>query len=165
VTQFNPSKSWATYFQFTWQPVLIQTLTVPAANPAGPVGVDSAILATGESFQFKVTGTVTWTNRNGADLVDAECTSESGGAWAAAAVGYPDDLLELQVNTTDVNWAPVGAANGAGCADAHEYTLPFTGAGAAVNFRIYDGTGNVQDPAWFGDNAGSLTVQIWQTAP
>jgi hypothetical protein len=165
VTQFNPSKSWATFFQFTFAPILIQTLTVPAANPAGPAGVDSAVLANGESFLFKVAGTVTWTNRNGADLVDAECTSESGAPWAAGAVGYPDELLELQVNSLDRDWTPVGVFNGAGCANAHEYTLAFTGAGAVANFRIYDGTGNVQDPAWFGDNAGSLTVQIWQTAP
>lgn len=157
-----PGKNWATYFQYTFQPVLVQTVTVPAT---APLGADSAVLANGKSFLFKVSGTVTWTNRGGADLVDAECTSEGGGAWAANAVGYPDDLLELQVNSLDVNWTPVGAANAAGCADGHEYTLPFSGTGAAVNFRIYDGVGGVQLPAWFGDNAGQLTVQIWQTAP
>lgn len=162
VTPF-PGKNWATYFRASFQPVLIQTVTVPATDL---LGADSTALANGESFLFKVSGTVTWTNRGGADLVDAECTLEAGQSdWAQNAIGYPDDLLELQVNSTDVDWTPVGTANGAGCADGHEYTLGYTGAGAIVNFRIYDGTGNVQDLAWFGDNAGFLTVEIWQTTP
>ena len=52
-------------------------------------------------------------------------------------------------------------SNAAGCADGHEYTLNSPGAGSTVNFRIYDGENNDQNPAWIGDNSGSLTVQIW----
>lgn len=159
-TEDFPGSNWATYFEYEVTDVLLETVVVPATLPAG--ATSTTVLASGESYLLKVSGTVTWTNRNGADLVDAECTSESGGAWAAAAVGYPDALLELQVDSTGVNWTPVAPANGAGCADGHEYTLAVTGTGAAVNLRIYDGTGDVQDPAWFGDNAGSLTVEIWQ---
>ena len=159
--------NWATYVPYELQDVLLETVTVPAALPSGPGGVDSStVLASGKQYLFKVTGTVTWTNRNGSDLVDAECTSESGGTWAAAAAGYPDDLLELQVNSTDVDWSPVGSPNGAGCDTAgHEYTLGFTGLGSSVNLRIYDGTGGQQDLGWFGDNAGSLTVEIWRVLP
>lgn len=154
--------NWATYVEYEVQPVLLQTLTVPATSPAG---VSSMALATGESFMFKVTGTTTWTNRNGYDLVDAECVSTNGSAWLDEVyTSYPpltgpfaEDLLELQVNATSVEWA-------AACSATHEYTLPYTGAGAAVNFRIYDGELGVQNPGWFADNSGSLTVQIWQTS-
>jgi hypothetical protein len=166
LTQPFPGKNWATYFTFDLQDVLVETVTVPAALPNGPAGATSAtVLASGTNYLFKVTGTVTWTNRNGNDLVDAECTLESGAAdWAQNAAGYPDDLLELQVNGDEVDWGPVAPANSDGCADpGHEYTLAFLGAGSTVNFRIYDGTGNLQDVGWFGDNAGSLTVQIWKT--
>lgn len=162
-TQFNPSKSWATYVNYTLQDVLLETVTVPAALPNGPAGATSTtVLASGSKYLFKVTGTVIWTNRNGANEVDTECTAETPGVWTANALGYPDDLLELQVDSLDRNWDPLGTINGAGCSvPDHEYTLPWTGAGSTVTFRIYDGVGNVQDPGWFGDNAGSLTVQIW----
>jgi hypothetical protein len=155
-----PGSNWATYSTYDLQDVLLETVTVPATDPLG--ATSTTVLATGTAYRFEVTGTVTWTNRNGSDLVDAECTAEGGGAWAANAVGYPDALLELQVNGTDTDWDPVGVPNAAGCAPGNEYTLAFAGAGGTVSFRIYDGTGNVQEPAWFADNAGSLTVEIWR---
>jgi hypothetical protein len=167
-TQFAGA-NWATYVRYTLQPVLLQTLTVPAGNPAG---ADSVVLAAGESFLFRVTGTTTWTNRDGYDVVDAECVSTNGSAWLdnVYASNPPltgvldEDLLELQIGSTSVEWTSVGLASAEGCDAAHEYTRTATGAGAAVNFRIYDGTGNVQVPGWFADNTGSLTVQIWQTS-
>ena len=137
-----PGRNWATYINYTLQDVLLDTVTVPSTDSDG---VDSNIvLASGKNYIFTVTGTTTWLNRGGLDVVDAECASESGGPWTAAAAGYPDDLLELQVNSIDRNWTPVGTFNGAGCADGHEYTLPFAGTGSAATFRIYDGTGNVR---------------------
>jgi hypothetical protein len=155
-------RNWATYFQYHFQPVLLQTVTVPATAPAG---VDTMALPNGKAILFKVTGTTTWLNRNGFDVVDAECVNTNGGGWIQGVAGYPDDLLNLQIGQVSVNWSPVAPANAAGCSDSHEYTFAATGSGAAVNLRIYDGTGNVQDPGWFTDNSGSLTVSIYQTAP
>jgi hypothetical protein len=129
-----PGANWATYFQAQFQPVLLQTVTVPATNPAG---VTTAVLPNGKSLQFMVTGTTTWLNRNGFDVVDAECVNTNGG----------------------------GLANLVGCSNSHEYTYNSTGAGVTATLRIYDGTGNIQDPGWFLDNSGSLTVRIYQTAP
>jgi hypothetical protein len=161
-TERFPGKNWATFINYELQDALLETVTVPATLPDGPGGVTSInALATGSTYQFKITGTGTYTNRGGTDLADAECTSESGGSWAANAVTYPDSLLELQVNSGDVDWTPVGTFNAAGCADGHLYTLNFTGLGSTVNFRILDGNGENQE--WFGDNGGSLTVEIWKT--
>jgi hypothetical protein len=158
-----PGKNWATYFRVQLQPVLLETVTVPATDPLG--ATSTTVLAGGANYLFRVTGTVTWLNRGGYDVVDAECSSSGGGPWVAAVAGYPDGLLELQVNSGDVDWTPVGAPNADGCSPTHEYTLSFAGAGSTVNFRIYDGELNVQNPGWFADNSGSLTVQIWKTFP
>lgn len=162
VTPF-PGANWATYFGYTLQAVLVETVTVPATVPGGTTS--TTVLASGRQYLFKVTGTTTWQNRNGYDIVDAECVNTSGGGWQQGVAGYDADLLNLQVNTISVDWTPFGVANTNGCDNNNEYTFSFTGTGATVDFRIYDGTGNVQNPSWFGDNAGSLTVQIWRTFP
>ena len=47
----------------------------------------------------------------------------------------------------------------------HEYTYIFgAGTGSTVNFRVFDGYGDtgVQVPSWYGDNVGSLTVEIYE---
>jgi hypothetical protein len=157
-----PGKNWATYYQFHFKPILLRTVTVPATDPAG---VSSGVLPAGKSVLFKVTGTTTWLNRGGFDVVDAECVNSNNTGWQQGVTGYPDDLLNLQVAATTVDWVPVGAANANGCANGHQYTFATTGAGGAVNLRIYDGEGNVQNAGWFGDNSGELTVAIYQVAP
>jgi hypothetical protein len=162
VTQF-PGANWATYFTYTLQNVLLETVTVPATDPLG--ATSTTVLASGASYLLKVTGTVTWLNRGGMDVVDAECVNTSGGGWVQGVAGYDADLLNLQVDSVSVDWEPFGEANAEGCSISNVYTLPFTGAGATVALRIYDGEGNVQNEAWFGDNSGSLTVQIWRTFP
>ena len=139
---------------------LLETVTVPSTDIDG---VDSdTTLASGTNYRFVVTGTTTWENRFGFDVVDAECVNTNGGGWLDTVPGYDETLLELQVNTTTSDWVPVGTPSPVEECDAnHEYTLPFTGASGPVNFRIYDGAGNLQVPNWIGDNSGSLTVQIW----
>jgi hypothetical protein len=164
VTAFG-GKNWATYFQVDFEPVLIQTLTVPTGSTAG---IDSSLLAAGKSFEFMVTGTTTWLNRGGVDVVDAECVNTNGGGWLDTVIDFPqggDELLELQVNAVTREWVAANTASSEGCDSLNEYTLPFVGTGAAVNFRIFDGLAGVQDPSWYTDNSGTLTVQIWQTAP
>ncbi len=139
-------------------PYLVETVTVQAN---APLGVDSSSLAAGSNYLFVVTGT--WWNRNGLDVVDAECVNTNNAGWTAGVSGYDIDLLNLQVNTTSVNWVPVGTANGAGCAVGHGYTFYFgPGSDGTVNFRIYDGLGNLQQPGWHIDNSGSLTVEIYR---
>ena len=106
------------------------------------------------TYLFLASGT--WLNRNGADQVDASCTSESEGAWATSAAGYPDGLLELQIDSTDVAWGP--------CDSSHVYTATTAVGGGMLNLRIYDGQANVQDPAWIADNSGDLVVILYKIA-
>ena len=129
----------------------VEDLVVPTDSP---LGVDSSVLSAG-SYLASVSGT--WTNQGGANPVDAEYSTTDG--WAThmdGYDGYSTDILELQINQAfdpDSNW---GAYN-----SLHEYAQSFlaTTTGAA-NFRIYDGSGGVQNNDWFPDNDGTLDVSL-----
>ncbi len=131
----------------------VQTgLSVPTNTSAG---VNSASLDANTSYIAEASGT--WTNQGGANPVDAEYSTTD--VWITHVDGYTDrqtDILELQINSTfdpNSNW---GAYN-----SAHKYVQSFvpTATGSA-NFRIFDGTGTTQNESWFGDNSGSLSVDI-----
>jgi len=148
--QFD-GKNWATYFTYTVEPVLLETLTVDSAAMAGSDSFN--VLDEGKCYKFKVIGT--WTNR-GWEPVDAEYTSSDD--WTNVLdgpSGYDVRLLELQVNEEFVDW---GVYN-----PGHTYYLDFLGIGSTVNFRVFDGdpTTNTLIPGWYGDNVGSLTVEIY----
>ena len=143
--------------------MLLETVTVPST---AILGVNSTtVLDSTKNYRFVVTGTTTWLNRVGqavSDVVDAECVNTNSAGWVDTVPGFDETLLELQANSITREWVPVGTPSPVqGCDANHEYTLSFAGAGAAVNFRIFDGDVNGQIPGWFGDNVGSLTVQIW----
>jgi len=137
----------------TIKSALVETVVV---NSNVPGGANSLALASGLTYLIEVSGT--WTNRPG-ETVDAKyVTMDSWTTYTdAPAGGYPADLLELQIDSTITNWGAYSTT--------HEYSTLVTGTGAALNFRVYDGTGNVQDPSWFGDNNGSLTVNIYSCTP
>jgi len=111
------------------------------------------VLDEGKCYKFKVIGT--WTNR-GWESVDAKFTSSDD--WTNVLdgpSGYDVRLLELQEDEGFVDW---GAYN-----PGHTYYLDFLGIGFTVNFRVFDGdpTTNTLNPSWYGDNVGSLTVEIY----
>jgi hypothetical protein len=115
---------------------------------------DGLNLNLADGIWYKVTVSGTWTNR-GVEEVDSECTSYEGGDWMNAVTGgYSPDLLDVQINQAFVNW---GA-----CSEENTYTRWVKGTSAAENLRIFDGNTatNQQDPSWFGDNEGSLSVTV-----
>lgn len=127
-------------------------LLVPTNTSAG---INSNPLVSGVSYLAKVVGT--WLNQGGANPVDAEYSTTD--AWATQMdgyTGYSTDILELQINNAfdpNSNW---GAYN-----SLHTYAQSFIqGSNAPANFRIYDGTGGVQNEGWFGDNIGTLSVDL-----
>ncbi len=113
-----------------------------------------ANMTTGMSYIATAVGT--WLNQGGANPVDTEYSTTDG--WTTQMdgyTGYQTDILELQINNTfdpNSNW---GAYN-----SAHTYAQSFMGMGAPANFRIFDGTGTTQNEGWFGDNSGSLNVNV-----
>ncbi|HSE56837.1 MAG TPA: peptidoglycan-binding domain-containing protein, partial [Candidatus Paceibacterota bacterium] len=130
-------------------------LAVPTNLSAG---IDSNPLAAGVSYIADVVGT--WLNQGGANPADAEYSTIDG--WTTQMdgyTGYQDDILELQIANTSGNWGTYTAS--------HAYARSFTPAlDGGVNFRIFDGEGTTQydgtnsTPDWFGDNLGSLLVNI-----
>jgi len=67
--------------------------------------------------------------------------------------------FDLQVNQNFVNWGEYSST--------HTYTYPYVGADAPVNFRVFDGDSDVPVTVisdWYGDNSGTLTVDIYGPA-
>lgn len=130
-------------------------ITVPTNTAAGTT--TGAILSSGTSYLAKAFGT--WTNQGGANAVDAEYSSTDN--FVADVMdgydGYGTDILELQINQTfdpNSNWGPYNSL--------HEYAQSFVAATSTANFRVFDGTGITQNPDWFGDNNGSLRVDLYE---
>lgn len=48
--------------------------------------------------------------------------------------------------------------------DVHTYYLDYAGIGSIVNFRVFDEkpATNIPESGWYGDNIGSLTVNIYR---
>ncbi len=132
---------------------LVDTVQVDSANMAGMNSL--VVLAAGKSYKIEVSGT--WTNRPG-ETVDASFTTMDGWATSLAAPdgGYPDDLLEMQINNAFQNWGVYSPT--------HTYSAMIAGTGAVANFRIFDGDvgTNTQNTGWFSDNQGTLTVKIYE---
>lgn len=133
----------------------LETVEVDSADVTG--STTSNVLEAGQEYVVEIEGE--WQNR-GFETVDASYTTPDSWATVLAAPqgGYPDDLLETQINQAFVNWGPYSGE------PDHKYSLVMTGTGSTANFRVYDAaSGNPTDmsSAWYGDNVGELTVRIY----
>lgn len=129
-------------------------LSVPTNTSAG---VNSVPLVLGESYIAEATGT--WLNQGGANPVDTEySTTDTWATQMDGYTGYQTDILELQINSIFDPNSDWGAYN-----SAHRYAQSFVSAvNGPANFRIFDGTGTSQNEGWFGDNSGTLNVDIYE---
>ncbi len=145
----NPLSGWDVFLKGD----LIETVNVDSNASTGANSVNA--LEAGKKYVVEVTGT--WQNR-GFETVDASFTTPD--SWTtvldAPQGGYPDNLLELQVNNNFVNWGPYSLA--------HKYSYIYTGGGASANFRVFDGDvdTNTVNSSWYGDNVGQLQVKIYK---
>ena len=124
-----------------------------SVNSAVYTGASSAALETGVQYRFVVSGT--WEN-DGQGVVDAVYVSVDD--WVTPSIGPVGDeeIFDLQVNNEFVDWG--------GYSEAHEYQCIFTGTGAAVNFRVFEGNVATNIPVLdsYNDNNGTLTVKIYK---
>ena len=136
---------------------LVQTIEV---DSAAYTGKDSPILEAGVQYRFVVSGT--WEN-NDQGVVDAVYVSEDDWeTYFPGPSGYDEKVLDLQINSEFVEWGDYNPD--------HEYQYNFTGTGAVVNFRVFDGNivtdGDVPtytlEQSWYDDNDGELTVEIYK---
>lgn len=142
----HPLQGWT----LTLKGANVEDVNVPANLIAGVNTV--ANLTSGASYIATAVGT--WLNdREPDNLVDAEYSTEDG--WATQMdgfTGYSNNILELQLNGAFGNWGTYNAA--------HTYARSFLGTGAQGVLGIFDGVDPTADPAWYGDNSGSLNVNI-----
>jgi len=119
--------------------------------------VTSGVLDNGVTYLFKASGTYTyWPGASPYGIADAEYSyrpaSSYGPGWVLGddvfPPKYPPHSLDINVNGSNVFWGNYNPA--------HLYTMPFIGTGSTVEFSIYDSN--------YGDNSGSLTVDIYKCA-
>lgn len=133
--------------------VLIETVVVPSNVQAG--GTSTTVLDASGQYAFQASGT--WTQYG--NTMDAEYSISGGTVYDGH---YPPNAYlgvnwaDLRVDGAFVHWGDYNPA--------HVYWLEAAGTGATVNFSIFEGdtaTGTV-NPGWYGDNSGSLSVEIYE---
>ncbi len=132
----------------------IESLVVPATNWNGANTV--SVLDSSKSY-FAIASS-TWANQGGANMVDPEYSTTDN--WVSNIMdgytGYGTEILELQIQNTDGFWGPYASST-------HTYAQAFTPISTgSVNFRVFDGTDGNQNQSWFGDNSGSLGVDLYE---
>ena len=102
-------------------------------------------------YRIDVTGT--WTN-GGHGWVDAEFTDDGAGGSQDGFPGIGADFGDLMVGGAFVNWGAFNAGH------AYSYTGTFASGELSFNLAVFDGSGGVPTPGWYGDNTGSLAYTI-----
>jgi hypothetical protein len=142
-------------------PVLVETKTVDSASSAPTPS--SNPLTLGQTYLLVSSGTWQNSNLNAADTAYASVDN-----WVTHMQGYniaPYSLgtneFQLQVDNGFVNWGSYSPA--------HQYSYLYTGTGLVVNLGVFDGDSTasppVANPGWYGDNSGSLSVNIYSCNP
>lgn len=139
--------------------VLLETKDVPSNSTAATL---SNPLPSGKNYLL--VSSKTWTNTGIPNVADTEYASMDN--WSTVMDGYnisPYHLgegeFDLQVNGTFINWG--------GYNPLHTYSHLYAGTGSPVSFLIFDGDSNtgIANPGWYGDNSGSLSVDIYSCNP
>jgi hypothetical protein len=146
-------KNWATYFTYTVQPVLLDTVIVNAYNATTNYAptYSNITLAIGKNYLLKVSGTAF-----AGDTIefDAKYSTSSYsspfGTWTDSVAhyeGYGTNLLNLKVNNVFVDWGAYTST--------HVYNWNMAGDGAPLGLElwIYD--------TYPSNNSGYLTVEIY----
>lgn len=150
-TDFD-GKNWATYFTYTVQEVLLETLTVSARSSTGVTS--TTVLETGKVYRFEASGTYFFRTEGSAQgyLADAEWALRHdayGEGWTKGD-DYPNPQgLDLTVGGLSVNvdWGDFDPD--------HIYSIEYVGTDTTVTFAIFD--------SYYLDNSGFLTVNIYWT--
>ena len=137
-----PGANWATYFNYTVQEVLIDTVTV---YPNGTPYDSHVTLEAGKHYRLEASGTFTY--NSALDWADAEWYLKSGVIVKGDTEGSKPYVLDISIDGYSINrdWGDYNPL--------HVYTMLFDGTGSTIAFSIYDSA--------YSDNKGSLTVDIY----
>lgn len=137
----------------------VETMTIPS-KPANSV-ISSSALILGQAYQLRASGTYKYSTATGWDA-DAKCSNRFPPYNPLGNyVGWVDGALlgttyGLQVGFFDGNTlpplTPVGWVEA--CNTAHTYTATYAGTGTPIQLFIWDD--------YYGDNSGSITVDIYK---
>ncbi|GAH66542.1 unnamed protein product [marine sediment metagenome] len=120
-------------------------------------GADSNIvLESGKNYRFEAMGTWRDTSQSN-HYIDVEYITFDGWTnYLDGTYNWGPNQKDLQVNNLFVDWGSYS--------DVHTYYLDYPGIGSIVNFRVFDGNPatNIPESGWYGDNLGSLTVNIYR---
>ncbi len=139
-------------------PVFLETKAIDSASQA-PTSSNNS-LANGQNYLLVSSGA--W--QNSLNVADTEYTSIDN--WATHMNGYDiapyflgEGEFDLQINGAFVDWGAYSPT--------HQYSYLYMGIGAPVNLLVFDGDSNtgIVNPGWYGDNSGSLTVDIYSCTP
>lgn len=128
---------------------LVETVEVDAANDT-PTMADT-VLEDGETYLLVASGTADACDGCADSIMfDADYSlSFDGDSWTDDVTGYEsygDELLDLQVNGSSVDW---GAFN-----EEHSYWYFVNGDGSNLELSVYD--------VFYPNNSGSLTVEVYK---
>lgn len=111
------------------------------------------------SANYLVVACGVWNNTSHG-YVDAAYNSGDAWNWNSSQQGWPGigpNWGELRINGATPNWGAYNAG--------HTYSTTLNGASGSLNLLIFDGDANGQVAGWYGDNSGSLSVDVYQLAP
>lgn len=127
----------------------VDSRSIPGTTVALPASANYAVVACG-----------VWSNTPHG-YVDAAYNSGDAWSWSSYQQGWPgigSTWGELEINGATPNWGAYSAS--------HVYTTTLNGASGSLNLAIFDGyTGSGPVADWYGDNSGSLSVDVYQLAP
>lgn len=149
---------------------LLETVQVPGyqAGPREPVTVvpvhSTTVLAAGEGYELRASGTYTFAGWGVYGIADAHCNYRSalygGPGWTHSAQYY----LEVWVNGAMFDWGPDNCPTLTTSNINHDYSGTITGAGTTINFQIMDSCSG-STPGCYTDNSGYIPVEIWGWVP
>ncbi len=150
----NKQQSLAGWTLYLTKGSKIESLVVSSDNWNG---VNTASIFDMSKYYVAIASS-TWANQGGANMVDPEYSTTDN--WVSNIMdgytGYGTGILELQIQNTDGYWGPYASST-------HTYAQMFQPVSTGnVNFRIFDGTDSNQNQGWFGDNSGSLGVDLYE---
>lgn len=139
---------------YAYKGIPASNITVDSANINGS---DTNWVAPG---QYLVMARGTW-NNGGSQYFDTEFhTPDSWATHEDGVVPYGTDIGDIVINDTNfVNWGVYNNQNENGF--EHYYFYILNHPGGNINYSVFDGTGGVKNAGWYGDNTGSINVQMY----
>lgn len=150
-------------------PAVCPVGTTQSASPVDTVTVDSSSSAPTSSTASLLDGVTyllvssgTW--QNSLNVADTEYASVDN--WSTHMDGYDispwflgEGEFDLQLNGDFIDWGAYSTE--------HEYSYLYEGNDSPISFLVFDGDSNteVANAGWYGDNSGSLSVDIYSCTP